>query len=259
MRQMIAAGRLDAEQVAGRWIIDPGSLRRRPHLAGRPMSPRIAWALLLNPDPDHQWLRPDEAFRLRSRAQRLAYAPDPLALLRAWLSARAEVHHMQVQDPSSLLADERVVPSGVSDPRSGMSAAGHAEGYVHADDLENVAADHLLVPAPRSRANAVLRVSPVLPPAPVPELLLVADLADADSPREEARARNLLDALLAAHPDRSASHDRHDAVHDRGADRRVARAARLVRPQADRLDPRGRPDGPPALRRARVEPHPTHR
>lgn len=197
VRQMIAAGQLDAEQIAGRWIVDPGSLRRKAPLAGRPMSPRVAWALLLNPDPDNQWLRPDEAFRLRSRAQRLAGAPDPLALVRAWLSARADVHHMQVQDAAALLADERLVPSGISDPRSGMSAAGNAEAYVHPDDLEDVEADHLLVPAPRARANAVLHVCPILPPNPVPHLLLIADLADADSPREEARARELLNDLLA--------------------------------------------------------------
>ncbi|RXR22045.1 DNA-binding protein [Oerskovia turbata] len=198
VRQMIAAGQLDAERIAGRWIVDAGSLRRSPQRAGRPMSPRVAWALLLDPSPEDQWLGPDEAYRLRSRARRLRSANDSLALLRAWMANRAEVHHMQVQDAVALVADERVVPSGVSDPRSGTSAAGHAEGYVHADDLADVEADHLLVPAPRARANAVLRVSPILPPDPVPDLLLVADLADADSPREEARAWDLLRRWLAS-------------------------------------------------------------
>jgi hypothetical protein len=200
VRQLIAAGRLDAEQIAGRWIVDAGSLRRSHPRAGRPMSQRVAWSLLLAPERDARWLSAGEAYRLRSRAQRLWSADDPLALLRAWMASRAEIHHLHVQDAAALIADERVVPSGVSDPRSGMSAAGHAEGYVHADDMAALKADHLLVPAPRARANAVLRVAPVLPPAPVPDLLLVADLADADRPREEARARELLTAWLANAP-----------------------------------------------------------
>ena len=78
-----------------------------------------------------------------------------------------------------------------------MSAAGYVEAYVHPDDLEDLAADHLMVTTPRSRANVVLHVSPVLPPRPVPDLVVIADLADADAPREEARARTMLDSWIA--------------------------------------------------------------
>lgn len=196
VRQLIAAGHLDAEKVAGRWIVDAGSLRRSAPRPGRPMSPRVAWAFLLDPGPDAQWLHADEAFRLRKRVRRLCDEPDPLSLLRAWLAGRASVHHLRVQDAAGLLADGRVVPSGVSDARSGMSAAGYAEGYIEARDLDDVEADHLLVPASRSRANAVLRVAPLLPPDPVPELVMIVDLADAEGPREEARARELLRGWL---------------------------------------------------------------
>ncbi len=196
VRQLIKAGRLDAEQVAGRWIVDAGSLRRTAQRPGRPMSPRVAWALLLEPEREVQWLRPDETSRLRVRTRQLADASNPLALLRSWLAGRAQVHWMQVQDARALLADERVVPSGISDPRAGVSAAGYAEAYIHADDFDDVEADHLLVAAPRSRANAILRVTPILPPRPVPELLVIADLVDADGPREEARATSLLNDWL---------------------------------------------------------------
>ncbi|PFG34500.1 hypothetical protein ATL42_2411 [Sanguibacter antarcticus] len=197
---MILAGNLDAQQVAGRWVVDPGSLRRSAPLPGRPMSARIAWGLLLGPDREPSgWLRADEAYRIRRRMDRLRLVPDALAVVRAWVPGRSEVRHLQAQDIPGLLADGRVVPSGVSDPRSGMSAASFAEVYVHADDADDLLVDHLLVPVPRARANVRLHVALVLPPAPVPELLVIADLADADGPREEGRARELLRAWLAAH------------------------------------------------------------
>lgn len=123
-------------------------------------------------------------------------APDALAVLRSWLPSRSEVRHLQAQDVQGLLADERAVASGVSDPRAGMSAASFAEVYVHEDDADELVVDHLLVPVSRARANVRLHVAPILPPVPVPELLVIADLADADGPREESRARELLRTWL---------------------------------------------------------------
>lgn len=195
-RQLIADGKLDARQVAGRWLIDVASLPSAPR-RGRPMSPRVAWALAELADGRRApWLRHDEAHRLRARRNELLRDADPELLLRSWLAARAQRHQLSAPDPHRLLDDPRLVPSGLSDPRSGMSAGHQVEAYVRADDLEDVRTDHLLVPADRSRANVWLHAAPMLPSEPVPLLLLAADLAEHDGPRELGRARDLIVAAL---------------------------------------------------------------
>lgn len=198
VRQLIATGKIQAERIAGRWVIDLSSLPARGHAPGRPMSTRIAWALLLHSgDPSMaHWLRSDEASRLRRRIAELSHSPDPLARVRSWLAARARSHHLHAQDPSMLLADDRVVPSGISAARSGLSSAGEAEAYVHEVELDGVVLDHLLVDAPPSRANVLLHSSEFMPTEPVPDLLVVADLADRGGPREYARAEEILDDWL---------------------------------------------------------------
>ncbi len=199
-RQLIAAGRIDARQVAGRWLVDVASLPSAPR-RGRPMSPRVAWALASLADGHRaSWLRDDEAYRLRARRNELVHDAEPELLLRSWLAARAHRHQLSAPDPQRLLNDPRLVPSGVSDPRSGMSAGHQAEAYVDANDLEDVRADHLLVPADRSRANVWLHAAPMLPSRPVPLLLLAADLAEHDGPRELGRARDLIAAAVAERP-----------------------------------------------------------
>jgi hypothetical protein len=90
-----------------------------------------------------------------------------------------------------------VVLSGLSDERAGLSAAGDVEGYVLADDADALIRDHLLIDAGPS-VDVVLHVSPVLPEVPVPLLLVAADLADHDGPRELARARELIGDWSAA-------------------------------------------------------------
>ncbi|HEY5516084.1 MAG TPA: hypothetical protein VIK12_07750, partial [Pengzhenrongella sp.] len=91
----------------------------------------------------------------------------------------------------------RVILAGLSDERAGLSAAGDVEGYVQAGDADAVIRDHLLIDAGPS-ADVVLHVSPLLPEVPVPLLLVAADLADHDGPRELARARELIGDWSAA-------------------------------------------------------------
>jgi hypothetical protein len=90
-----------------------------------------------------------------------------------------------------LLADARLVHSGVSDPRSELSAADAAEGYVRANQLADLVADYLLLEASDGRGNVVLHVSE-RPVAAVSSLLLAADLAEHMSPREDRRAAELV-------------------------------------------------------------------
>ncbi|MGV8978479.1 MAG: hypothetical protein ACOH17_10585 [Cellulomonas sp.] len=97
---------------------------------------------------------------------------------------------MSASEIDKLRADSRLVLSGLSDERSGLSAAAGVEAFVRAEDADAVRRDHLLVDA-GSDANVVLHVSPQRPDRPAPVLLLAADLADHDGPRELAQAREL--------------------------------------------------------------------
>lgn len=71
-----------------------------------------------------------------------------------------------------------------------MSTAGYAEGYVTNEDLEEVVADHLLLPA-RGPENVTLRATPRTLSTPLPWLLIAADLADGGA-REAGQANLLL-------------------------------------------------------------------
>lgn len=196
-RRLAAERRIHARQVGGRWLVDAASLPSAPRRS-RPMSPRMAWALVVLSDggrPD--WVAPRESYRLRRALERLAADDEPEMLLRSWLASRADRRRLSAPDAQALRSDARVVLSGVSDERAGLSAAGDVEGYVGAGDADAVIRDHLLIDAGPS-ADVVLHVSPLLPEVPVPLLLLATDLADHDGPRELARARELIGDWSAA-------------------------------------------------------------
>jgi excisionase family DNA binding protein len=190
-RQLAREGRLRARRVGGRWLVDVASLpsaRRR----GRPMSPRIGWALVrISEGRVADWVEPRESYRLRQALARLAADDEPELLLRSWLASRAERMTLSASEVDALRADPRLVVSGVSDERSGLSAAGYVEAYVRAQDAAAVRRDHLLIDA-GTDANVVLHSVLTVPQRPVPVLLLAADLADHDGPRELTRARQLI-------------------------------------------------------------------
>lgn len=197
-RQLVAAGQLHARRVGGRWLVEVDSLPSAPR-RGRPMSQRIAWALAeLAEGRRASWASSGEMSRLRGQLERLRNDPEPELLLRSWFASRAVRHRLSAPDAQRLRDDPRIVPSGVSDPRSRMSAGSDVEAYVHDDDVAAVRAAHLLVPASGARANVVLHVAPLLPEQPVPVLLLAADLAEHDGDRELGRARELIAGLVRA-------------------------------------------------------------
>lgn len=202
-RRLAAEGRMRARRVGGRWLIDPSSLPSAPKRS-RPMSPRMAWALALvaaGEAPD--WIEPRESYRLRRALDRLVADDRPEILLRSWLASRADRRRLSAVDLVALRSDSRVLRSGVSDDRSGLSTAASLEGYVHVDQVDAVVREHLLVNAGR-QAEVVLHVSPWVPDAPTPLLVLAADLADHDGPRELARARELIGDWAAARRDADA-------------------------------------------------------
>jgi hypothetical protein len=191
-RALVASGRLPGRRVSGRWLIEETTIpASRPR--SRPMSARVAWELiwLLSDDPLGTVTQP-ELSRLRTKQRTLLAAPDPASLLRSWLPRRAELARLAIApgDVEGLLADPRIVPSGVSDDRAGLSAGGDVEGYVHVDDLAGVTSDHLLSTA--GRHNVWLHVTDRRMPSPAPLGAVIADLADHDSPREDRAVVGLL-------------------------------------------------------------------
>lgn len=192
VRQLIDAGDLPARRVAGRLLVDEAGIPRSRPVA-RPMSPRIAWAFvrLLSSEPVAD-LSDRELARLEGKRRSLHVSPSPAVLLRSWLRSRARLLRLAVSpsEVEGLLEDPRLVPSGISDGRSEMSAGREAEAYVRPRDVEQLMADHLMVPA--NPANVWLHVvdRPLARPAPLG--LVIADLADHDRAREDARVEELL-------------------------------------------------------------------
>lgn len=185
VRQLIANGQVRARRVGSQWLVDGASLPSAPR-RGRPLSSANARRLLVSPDPPRS-----HASRWRARRERLVDDPDRTSLLASWAAARAERLLLTTREPAGVLDDPAVVRSGISDPRSGISAADLAEGYVRLVDLEQVQRRHLLRQA-SGRANVILHVVDELPPSPVPLLLLCADLAEHNDSRAQARANDLI-------------------------------------------------------------------
>ena len=199
VQQLVSAGRYPARKVGGVWMLDADALAE-PRRAGRPMSVRVAWALLdvLGGGPGAGVSQPEQS-RLRRRIRELRELPDRSRVeqLRSWLPNRARRVQLSAAPPdlADLRNDGRLVLSGVSDPRSRMSSAAWVEGYAAAEHADALRADFLM--SARGRPNVVLHV--VAAERPVPDVsaaLLAADLADWAGPREQAAAARILRELL---------------------------------------------------------------
>lgn len=193
VRELVHSGQLPGNKISGRWLIDEASLPRSAKVA-RPMSCRVAWAFiaLISGDAPVGVSQPEQS-RLSVKQRQLLDAGDTAPqLLRSWLARRAR--HVSLcaagTDLPDLLADSRVIPAGVSDPRSGMSAAGEVEAYVSEVDLPDVVAEFQL--SPKGKANVLFHVAASAPANPVPIGVLLADLADHDGAREDRRINELL-------------------------------------------------------------------
>jgi hypothetical protein len=157
------------------------------------MSPRIAWAFisLLSAELASD-ISDREVARLERKWRTLLASPQPAVLLRSWLRSRAQLLSLAIP-PSGvddLLEDPRLVPSGISDARSEMSAGREVEGYVRPGDVGLLMADHLM--AAVSPADVWVHVVDRPLPRPAPLGLVIADLAGYDRAREDARVGELL-------------------------------------------------------------------
>ncbi|HST46809.1 helix-turn-helix domain-containing protein [Jatrophihabitans sp.] len=216
VRQRIEDGSLVAEKVGGRWLVDLASAGSVDRLQrGRPVHPESVWYSLFAlrlAAPDDQarsdLLSPDlmaKAEKISPASRRRAVARLSAALAHkdheavlSWLRNRGErrVYKAAVADLPPLLGDSRLLPSGLSHPDSGMSDPRIAEGYVASADIDAVVENHWLErPSVDERPNVFVHVVPALP-SRIGSLLLAADLAEHEGPRERRRALELLDLAI---------------------------------------------------------------
>ncbi len=226
IRQRIDEGSLVAEKVGGRWLVDLASSGSavRPR-RGRPVHPGSVWYSLLALQHAAQADLPQidlpkvdlpkidllsqelviEAKKISPASRHRAVARLSAAIARndhdailSWLSNRGErrAYKAAGADLPPLREDNRLLPSGLSHPDSGMSDPRVAEGYVAAADIEAVVANHWLErPSIDERPNVFVHIVPALP-SRIGMLLLAADLAEHEGPRERRRAHELLDLAI---------------------------------------------------------------
>lgn len=201
-RLLVQSGRIRAQRVGGRWVIEEADAAQyRPGApAGRPLSERSAWQLIKHAgnlavhgpaDPD---LSPIERHRLNQRLQRLREFPDPLNLICSLLAKRAEKaeYSSSPADIAELRADPRLRLSGVSHPDSGLLSNSDVEAYLSRKDFDALIRDWFLVkPRPGQRPNVVLHVAEDVPDE-LPPLAIAADLAERPGIREQEAAREII-------------------------------------------------------------------
>jgi hypothetical protein len=189
---LINSGQVRAKRIGRSWVMDQLEVSQRA-ASSRPLSPRMARLLIGAMSDEHIELASQERFFLRRYVERIRHEDSPLRLLHSWLRSR-QIRAVDVAanpaDIAEISADRRVIASGISDSRAGLSAAREFEGYVEASNLDRFLRGNLLLDsdAPNVRLHVVER----LPDAPLPLGFVIADLIEWNRPREDGRAIELL-------------------------------------------------------------------
>ena len=112
----------------------------------------------------------------------------------SWVAARPSAQPLALTarpvDLQGILDDPQFVPSGVSDPRSGLGGGGEVEGWISEDLLEPFTWRHML--STPGKPNVFLRLSSTRMERPVPIGVLLADLASWPGDREQEAVSRLL-------------------------------------------------------------------
>jgi len=194
--QLIKQGDVRARRSGGRWFIDAQELNKRANLC-RPMSPVMAHSLILmiSGSSGQSDLDPVQMHRLKKHLAELQAHQHPAWLLSSWLRKRGEVISLSAKpiDLKKLKSDHRVFLSGLSDPRSGISAIDFAEGYIDKKNVRKLKDEYLLIES--DVPNVILRMIDLKLERPLPIGLVLADLADHNGPREDAQVARLLRQL----------------------------------------------------------------
>jgi hypothetical protein len=194
VRAMIGAGSIEAEKVAGAWLIPAASVARlvaSHREGGRPLSAASAWALLLLASGEPVgWA----SSKVRSR---MAGALEEHGLDGAFgkLGRRAarHVYEAHVAELSRLADSADLMLGGVSAASAyklGLQGGDELEAYVAAGAIEGVAKRHGLVAG--GEPNVVLRAVPddiwsIVHRRVAPIVAVLADLAE----HSDARARRV--------------------------------------------------------------------
>jgi hypothetical protein len=192
---LISSGQIKAKRIGRSWAIDQVEVNQRPAI-GRPLSPKMARLLIGAMSSEKLELDAQERYFLDRYIERLRSEASPLSLLHSWLRSR-QLGVVEVAanpaDISEISVDGRVVASGISDDRAGISAAREFEGYVAVSGLDGFLRDNLLLDsdAPNIRLHVVER----LPAVPIPLGFVIADLIDWNRPREDGRALELMEGV----------------------------------------------------------------
>lgn len=158
VRQLLAAGQLLGQQVGGTWVIERVRLDEvRPAAAGRPWSPRSAWAVLGLASGHDLELSPVE----RSRARR-RLAENGLASLVDQLRSRANRSdcYAHASALSRIVNKVGVVRGGVSaapEHDVDLIAVNSADVYVR-ESLLSALVDRYELDAQADRPNIAVRV-----------------------------------------------------------------------------------------------------
>ena len=165
VRALIASGGLRADKLGGRWLVEWDSVLARERgqaAAGRPLTARNAWVLLLMASGDElpPGVDPHARWRIGQSLHR-----HRLADLGSRLERRARAHHLW-----ALPGELRPLRDGDDVVLSGSSAAGGlnlellapdtVDAYVPASRLDSLASEHGLEPVAASAANVILRGVP---------------------------------------------------------------------------------------------------
>lgn len=159
IRQLVAAGLLDAKKVGGRLLVDPSSVRRLKNASrepGRALAPRNAWALLniasgkpaAALDPKSLW-----------RVHRYLEHSDDIRRVAHRLSRRAVPHFLRghVRDVEAIGSDDRLLLSGASASdhhRFDLVARGVVEAYVDPEIYSEIRRRYFLEDDESSRTSS---------------------------------------------------------------------------------------------------------
>lgn len=216
VRNLIQAGALPARRYGKSWLVQGSAVRSRAlHApsAGRPLSPQLAWAVLLV--AQHVLERDVEASaadvfaeiedrKVRHRLRRLLAEPVSERRWMSWLAARAERRRVWVHPGviSRMAADPRVHLGGsvAAATSLGISAGPPRRFYVQADLLDAVMTQYRAVDDPTGQIELMVLPSGVSQnviheAGPVPEAVAMADLLESDDARERHAAAEKLSRL----------------------------------------------------------------
>jgi hypothetical protein len=199
VRAMAHAQQLNAEKIAGRWLIDQASIDHRQEsvvVNGRPFDSANAWALLsIAAGHSVDWLSPSALSRLRGKLRNRG-----LSGLAPRLRARAQPMYLRAH-PSVLdriASEPGVVKAGVSAAAASgidIQSSDELEAYVSRGRVDSIVVKYHLEPS--DRPNVVLRVvaddDPFHWQGRVGPAIAAIDLYESRDPRSRRAAKQFLE------------------------------------------------------------------